>query len=66
MMEEYGKCCLNSVLGGIPEDASTARELKYMILQDSSLGELRVANEEARNKVLPTYIAQYEDIGLYC
>lgn len=64
-MEDYGKCCLNTILGGIPEDASTARELKYMIVQDSSLGELRVANEKDRNKVLPVYIAQYEDMGLF-
>ena len=65
-MKDYPKCCENRILAGIPEDASTARELKYMLLQDASLGELRVANEEARNKVLPTYVAQYEDIGLYC
>ena len=64
-MEDYGKCCLNTILGGMPEDASTARELKYMIVQDSSLGELRVANEAARNVELPTYVAQYEDLGLY-
>jgi len=64
-MEDYGKCCLNTILGGIPEDASTARELKYMIVQDSSLGELRVANEAARNVELPVYVAQYEDLGLF-
>ena len=64
-MEDYGKCCLNTILGGIPEDASTARELKYMIVQDSSLGELRVENEKARNVELPVYVAQYEDLGLF-
>ena len=64
-MEDYGKCCLNTILGGIPEDASTARELKYMIVQDASLGELRVANEAARNVELPVYVALYENLGLY-
>jgi hypothetical protein len=64
-MADYPKCCELIVGGGIPEDASTARELKYMILQDSSLGELRKEIEEFRNKVLPVYVAQYEDLGLY-
>ncbi len=64
-MKDYGKCCLNTILGGIPEDASTARELKYMIVQDASLGELRVANEAARNVELPVYVALYENLGLY-
>ena len=62
-MEDYPKCCELIVGGGIPEDASTARELKDMILQDSSLGELRVANEAHRNVELPTYVAVFEDLS---
>jgi hypothetical protein len=57
--------CVNRILTGMPEDASTARELKYMILQDASLGELRIEIEEFRNKILPVYVAQYENLGLY-
>ena len=64
-MADYPKCCENRILTGIPEDASTARELKYMILQDASLGELRIEIEEFRNKILPVYVAQYENLGLY-
>ena len=64
-MEDYGKCCLDTILSGMPDDASVERELKYLILADASLGELRVANEAARNVELPVYVAQYEDLGLY-
>ena len=64
-MEDYPKCCEQIVGGGIPEDASTARELKYLILQDSSLGELRQELEAARNVELPVYEAVYEDLWLY-
>lgn len=64
-MTDYPKCCVNRILTGMPEDASTARELKYMILQDASLGELRIELEEFRNKILPVYVAQYENLGLY-
>ncbi len=64
-MADYPKCCENRILAGIPEDASTARELKYMLLQDASLGQMRIEIEEFRNKVLPVYVAQYENIGLY-
>jgi hypothetical protein len=64
-MADYPKCCVNRILTGMPEDASTARELKYMILQDASLGELRIEIEEFRNKILPVYVAQYENLGLY-
>ena len=64
-MADYPKCCVNGILAGMPEDASTARELKYMILQDASLGELRIEIEEFRNKILPVYVAQYENLGLY-
>ncbi len=64
-MTDYPKCCVNRILTGMPEDASTARELKYMILQDASLGELRIEIEEFRNKILPVYVAQYENLGLY-
>lgn len=62
-MADYPKCCVNRILTGMPEDASTARELKYMIVQDSSLGELRVANEASRNVELPTYVAVFEDLS---
>lgn len=64
-MADYPKCCVNRILTGMPEDASTARELKYMILQDASLGELRIEIEEFRNKILPVYVAQYENLGLF-
>jgi hypothetical protein len=29
------------------------------------LGELRIEIEEFRNKILPVYVAQYENLGLY-
>lgn len=64
-MEDYPKCCELIVGGGIPEDASTARETKYLILQDSSVGELRQELEAARNVELPVYVAVYEDLWLY-
>jgi hypothetical protein len=64
-MADYPKCCVNRILTGMPEDASTARELKYMILQDASLRELRIEIEKFRNKILPVYVAQYENLGLY-